>query len=92
MAIAPETRMGPVELSVADLERSLDYWQRTVGLRVLERENGTASLGTDLELLLPHPARRSAASATGMRKKIFEFIEIAPFAAVLLTLPGALRV
>src|SRR5258705_9239477 len=43
--------MGPVELSVADLERSLDYWQRTVGLRLLERENGTASLGTDTELV-----------------------------------------
>src|SRR5439155_11167163 len=51
MTIAPETRMGPVELSVADLERSLDYWQRTVGLRLLERENGTASLGTDTELV-----------------------------------------
>jgi catechol 2,3-dioxygenase len=51
MAIAPETRMGPVELSVADLERSLDYWQRTVGLRALERENGTASLGTDTPLV-----------------------------------------
>src|ERR1700693_2885293 len=51
MTIAPETRMGPVELSVADLERSLDYWQRTVGLRVLERENGTVSLGADTPLV-----------------------------------------
>src|SRR2546421_1362752 len=51
MTIAPETRMGPVELSVADLERSLDYWRETVGLHVLERENGTVSLGTDAELV-----------------------------------------
>ena len=43
--------MGPVELSVADLERSLDYWRETVGLRVIARENGTASLGTDAELV-----------------------------------------
>ena len=43
--------MGAVELTVADLERSLEYWQRTIGLRVLARENGTASLGTDTELL-----------------------------------------
>jgi catechol 2,3-dioxygenase len=51
MEIAPETRMGPVELTVADLERSLDYWQRTIGLRVRDRENGRASLGADTELL-----------------------------------------
>ncbi|HWX08413.1 MAG TPA: VOC family protein [Gaiellaceae bacterium] len=51
MAIAPETRMGPVELSVSDLDRTLDYWQREIGLRVLERENGRASLGTDAELV-----------------------------------------
>src|SRR2546426_4552257 len=51
MEIAPETRMGPVELTVADLDRSLDYWQRTIGLRVRERENGRASLGADTELL-----------------------------------------
>ena len=51
MEIAPATHMGPVELSVADLDRTLDYWQRTIGLRVLERENGRATLGTDRPLL-----------------------------------------
>jgi catechol 2,3-dioxygenase len=51
MAIAPQTRMGPVELSVADLDRSLEYWQREVGLRVLERENGRASVGAHTELV-----------------------------------------
>src|SRR5438445_961478 len=51
MAIAPKTRMGSVELSVADLDRSLEYWQREIGLRLLERENGRASLGADTELL-----------------------------------------
>jgi len=68
MAIAPETRMGPVELSVADLERSLDYWQRTVGLRVLERENGTASLGTDTELvtLTEEPGAKPDFGHTGL--------------------------
>src|SRR5947199_5118717 len=51
VAIAPATRMGPVELSVSDLDRSLEYWQRTVGLPVLARENGTAALGADRELI-----------------------------------------
>ncbi len=43
--------MGQVELTVADLDRTLDYWQRVVGLRVLARANGTASLGADRELV-----------------------------------------
>ena len=45
MEIAPATRMGLVELSVSDLDRSLAYWQDAIGLRVLSRENGTAELG-----------------------------------------------
>jgi catechol 2,3-dioxygenase len=51
MEIAPTTHMGPVELTVSDLDRTLEYWQRAVGLRVLERENGRASVGSDRELL-----------------------------------------
>src|SRR5262249_10672518 len=51
MSIAPATHMGAVEVSVADLDRTLEYWQRVVGLRVLERENGTASVGADTELV-----------------------------------------
>jgi catechol 2,3-dioxygenase len=51
MEIAPATHMGPVEVTVSDLDRTLDYWQRVVGLRVLERENGRASAGSDRELL-----------------------------------------
>jgi catechol 2,3-dioxygenase len=51
MEIAPATHMGPVELTVSDLEGTLDYWQRVVGLRLLERENGRASLGSDRELV-----------------------------------------
>src|SRR3954447_23280958 len=51
MEIAPATRMGSVELSVADLDRTIEYWQRVIGLRVLDREDCRASLGTDTELL-----------------------------------------
>jgi len=51
MEIAPATHMGPVELTVGDLDRTLDYWQRVVGLRVLARENGSASLGAGRELV-----------------------------------------
>ena len=40
-----ETRLGPVRLQVADLARSLAYYERVLGLRVLQRGEGTAVLG-----------------------------------------------
>jgi catechol 2,3-dioxygenase len=68
MAIAPSTHMGAVELSVSDLDRSLDYWQRAIGLRVLEREDGRASLGTDSELIrfVEEPGGLPADGHTGL--------------------------
>lgn len=45
--IHPETRLGRVRLQVADLERSLAYYERVLGLRVLERSTGRASLGAE---------------------------------------------
>ena len=51
MEIAAAARMGPVELVVGDLERTLAYWQTVVGLRVLGRHGGTASVGVDTELV-----------------------------------------
>ena len=68
MAIAPATHMGAVELSVSDLDRSLDYWERVVGLRVLEREDGRASLGADTELVrfVEEPGAVPADGYTGL--------------------------
>jgi catechol 2,3-dioxygenase len=51
MEIAPATTMGLVELGVSDLARTLEYWQRAVGLRVLAHDDGTATMGTDTPLL-----------------------------------------
>ena len=39
-----ETRLGPVRLQTADLARSIDYYERVVGLRVVERDAGSARL------------------------------------------------
>src|SRR5260221_5264436 len=66
--IAPGTRMGAVELSVSDIDRSLDYWQRVAGLRVLARENGVASLGADTELVrfVEEPGAQPADGYTGL--------------------------
>jgi catechol 2,3-dioxygenase len=42
-----DTRLGVIRLQVADLARSLDYYQRVLGLRVLSRDatTATATLG-----------------------------------------------
>jgi catechol 2,3-dioxygenase len=49
--LAPDTTLGAVELTVADLDRSVAYYERAIGLRVLERAPGRASLGSDRVLL-----------------------------------------
>src|SRR5258705_4190877 len=73
--IANATRMGPVHLTVADLTRSLEYYQRSVGLQVHDRENtnpgasGMARLGAggeDLLVLYEQPGAEPAPLNTGL--------------------------
>jgi catechol 2,3-dioxygenase len=40
-----ETHVGAVRLQVADLQRSIDYYETVLGLRVLTRDSSAASLG-----------------------------------------------
>src|SRR5436190_10914972 len=48
------TRVGPVRLQIADLTRSLAYYERILGLRVLERDSTSALLGADIPLVELH--------------------------------------
>jgi catechol 2,3-dioxygenase len=69
MAIAPETAVGEVHLTVADLERSVDWYRSAVGLRELERDGAVARLGADgNELLVLHeePGARPVRGHTGL--------------------------
>jgi catechol 2,3-dioxygenase len=68
MEIAPDARMGLVELSVSDLERSLAYWRDAIGLQVLSRENGAAEVGVDTPLVrfVEEPGARPADGFTGL--------------------------
>jgi catechol 2,3-dioxygenase len=68
MAISPDARMGLVELSVSDIDRSVEYWQRAIGLRVLSREDGAVELGSDEPLLrfVEEPGARPADGFTGL--------------------------
>src|SRR6185295_18793295 len=45
-------RLGPVHLTVTDLDRSIGYYRDIVGLEAAERGAGTASLGAGGEPLL----------------------------------------
>jgi catechol 2,3-dioxygenase len=47
VAIHPDTYIGPVTLRVADLDRSLDFYQGILGFRVIERYTGGAVLGSE---------------------------------------------
>jgi catechol 2,3-dioxygenase len=42
-----ETKLGAVRLQISNLEKSLDYYERVLGFRVIERSNGLATLGVD---------------------------------------------
>jgi catechol 2,3-dioxygenase len=70
-------RRGAVHLTVADLDRSLRYYEQQVGLLVQARENGTARLGAggeDLLVLTEQPGARSAEGYSG----IFHFALLVP--------------
>ncbi len=62
MALLSDIEMGAVALGVGDLDRSIDYYRRTIGLELLERENGRAVLGVPGRPLLEleGAARRQA--------------------------------
>jgi catechol 2,3-dioxygenase len=61
--------MGSVHLTVADLERSLAFYEREVGLRTLERDSDRASVGTaerELLVLIEEPGARPSHGHTGL--------------------------
>jgi catechol 2,3-dioxygenase len=67
--IAPSTTVGAVHLTVADLDRSLDYYARAIGLRARERGNGSAFLGAggdDLLVLHEEPGARPVHGHSGL--------------------------
>ena len=45
-AMTRSLTLGPVELTVADLVRSIDYYQNAIGMQLLAHGDGSAELGT----------------------------------------------
>lgn len=67
--IDPQTTMGLVSLSIADLDRSLAYYQTSIGLTVQDRSDGQARLGVDgrpLLYLIEWSGARLVRRATGL--------------------------
>ncbi|MBX2997306.1 MAG: VOC family protein [Caldilineaceae bacterium] len=67
--IDPETRMGAVTLTVADLTRSLRFYQDQIGLTLVSQEVSTARLGAGdnpLLCLQQLPGARAFPRATGL--------------------------
>jgi catechol 2,3-dioxygenase len=63
------TRMGAVHLTVADLDRSVAYYEQAIGLRVHDRAGGRARLGTgggDLLVLDERPGAPPARGHSGL--------------------------
>jgi catechol 2,3-dioxygenase len=72
-----------VTLSVADLGRSIDYYESAIGLGVSSRENGTARMGVpglDLLVLEEQPGARPG---RGMNTGLFHFALLTPERRVL---------
>ena len=68
-AIPAATRVGAVHLSVADLGRSVEYYESAIGLRVHRRDGDRAALGTggeDLLVLREESGARPVEHASGL--------------------------
>ncbi len=67
--IDPATTVGPVYLTVADLDRSIGFYERAIGLLALERDGARAALGVGTRMLLELeelPGARPADGYTGL--------------------------
>ena len=67
--IHPETNLGYVNLTVADLTRSIDFYERSLGFQIQDRDSGTAYMGAGgdpLLMLSEQPSARLMPRRTGL--------------------------
>lgn len=79
-------RLGPVHLQVADLGRSVDYYQRTLGLRVADADASHAALTAgDASDALVHLHERPGVRPAPTRRRLglFHFAIVVPDRATL---------
>ena len=76
-----EIRLGPVYLRVADLERSLDYYEGILGLRPVDRGSGFATLaahGDERVLVVLREHARAAPLRPHTRLGLYHFAILLP--------------
>ena len=76
MSLPDQLRLGPVHLTVRDLERSVPFYRDVLGLRVHGQEAGRARLGTggeDLAILHEDPEAQRAGRHSGLYHVAFLF-------------------
>lgn len=67
--IHPDTTIGYVHLTVANLDRSLNFYRQILGFQIHQRQGDTACLGAggpDLLLLTERPGARPVPGTTGL--------------------------
>ena len=69
--------LGRVQLVVADLDRSLEFYRRSIGLDLLQRDNGNASLGVGKRELVLLRELAGAARYPG-RTGLYHFALLVP--------------
>lgn len=75
------TRLGEVRLQIADLERSLEYYEHVLGLRVVERAAGRAALaayGDDRVLVELNEQRGAKPAPRNGRLGLYHFAILLP--------------
>ena len=75
-----ETHVGAVHLQISDLQRSVDYYEAVLGMAVLERAAGRASLGVPGTAPLAHLVERSGVAPVPRRGRfgLYHFAVLLP--------------
>ncbi len=79
--LSAATRLGAVHLEVADLTRSLPFYQKVLGLRVLKQGDGLAALGAhdgDAPLIELHEIKGARPHAPHKRLGLYHFAVLLP--------------
>src|SRR6516165_10577565 len=67
VSIHPDTSIGAVRLTVADLERSRSFYEQAIGLPSIDRADGTLAVGMDADHPLIELRGNSSAPALNPR-------------------------
>ncbi|AFZ67332.1 VOC family protein [Deinococcus peraridilitoris] len=77
-ALHPHLQLGPVELSIADLARSADFYQRALGLAVLKQDGQRLELGVPGRPLLVLHERSGAPMSPRNSPGLYHFALLLP--------------